>query len=117
METRQKMVLVWGTEDILSTSIQHMLATSKDWKVVNIIDSQHLRDLIHNSESKDIDIVIIRPVDREGFADLPLQLLQDHANIRLITISLESNIITIYNQQKKLVKETSDLIMAIERQV
>ena len=34
MKTTAKMVVVWGNENILSTSIQYLLANRAEWKVV-----------------------------------------------------------------------------------
>jgi hypothetical protein len=61
-------------------------------------------------------IVIIHQGDLDESCNLPLQLLQDHSDLRVITISLEKNILDIYNKQSLLVKEASDLISVIENE-
>ena len=77
---------------------------------------QEFESLIPPVENNQSDIVIIHQGEHDNLGDLPLQLLQEHADIRVISISLVNNVMDIYNRQRLLVKETSDLISAIENE-
>jgi len=114
--TKAKMVVVWGREDLLSSSIEYFLATKEDWKVVSISNKEDLDALILAVETTHPDIVIILQGDHNGLTNLPLQLLQDHPAIKVITISLENNAMEVYSKQKIMVKQVSDLITVIENE-
>jgi DNA-binding NarL/FixJ family response regulator len=111
-----KMVVVWGDENIFSSSIQHILATKIDWKVVFVSNLEDCESLILPFENKTSDIVIIHQADKIEFTNLAIQLLQKVANIRVVTISLDNNVMNIYDKHSLLVKEASDLITAIENE-
>jgi DNA-binding NarL/FixJ family response regulator len=112
--TETKMIVVWGSKDIFSSSIQHLLATREDWKVVSVLNREELDSLILSVKDTCPDIVILRQGDHDFPSNIPLELLQDHPTIKVVVISLENNLIDIYNKQKILIKDSSDLITAIE---
>jgi hypothetical protein len=117
MMDKKKLVVVWGRENILCSSIQYLLAAKEGWTVVSVSNMQEFESLITPVENNLSDIVIIHQGEHGNLGGLPLQLLQEHADIRVISISLVNNVMDIYNRQRLLVKETSDLISAIENEV
>jgi DNA-binding NarL/FixJ family response regulator len=117
METNEKLVLIWGSEDILSSSIENFLSANEDWKVISFSNPDDLDALILTVEAMHPDIVIIIHQDDEYcLSDRLLQLLQEHTEIKLVMISLENNLMEIYNKQKILVKNASDLFSVIEKE-
>src|SRR4030042_3843829 len=117
IDKKTKMVVVWGNQNILSSSIQYLLAAKDDWKVVCISSIEDFNSIVLPIENQLSDIVIIHSGEQDGPSNLPLQLLEQHADIRVISISLVNNVMDIYNKQSLLVKEASDLITAIENEV
>ena len=111
---KSKMIVIWDREDILSSSIKLFLAAKEDWKIVSIANKEGLEALRLAVETAQPDIVIIHEGCQSGPANLPMQLLQDYPTIKVITISLENNLMEIFSKQKILVKQVSDLIGAIE---
>lgn len=81
------MIVVWGREDLLSSSIEHFLAAKEDWKVVSISNKEDLDALILAVETTQPDIVIIHQGCHNDPTNLPLQFLQDHPAIKVITIT------------------------------
>ena len=116
MITKVKTVVVWGRDDLLSLSIEYVLAAKVDWKVVNISNKEDLEALMLAVETTQPDIVIINQGCHNGLTNLPGQLLQDHPAIKVITISLENNEMEVYSKQKIMVKQASDLITVIENE-
>jgi DNA-binding NarL/FixJ family response regulator len=112
-----KMIVIWGSENILSSSIELFLADKADWKVVRISNKEDLDALILAVEATKPDIVIIHQGCHADPTNLPLQWLQDHPAIKVITISLEDNLLDVYSKQKKKVKQASDLISVIENEL
>lgn len=115
--TKSKMIVLWGSENILNSSIEYLLAPIANWIVVSISSTEDLEALILAAESKHRDIVIIHQERHNNPTNLSLQLLQDHPEIKVIVLSLEDNLMEIYSKQKKLVKQGSDLIAVIENQL
>jgi DNA-binding NarL/FixJ family response regulator len=111
---KSKMIVIWDSEDILSSSIEFLLAGKEDWKVIHISNKADLDALIRAVETTQQDIVIIQQACQNEPANLPLHLLQDHPTIKVITISLKNNLMDVYSKQKIMVKGTSDLINVIE---
>jgi ABC-type proline/glycine betaine transport system substrate-binding protein len=114
--TKSKIILVWGSEDILGKSIEVLLAAQKDWEVVSISNQADLDALIRSVETAQADIVFIHQGYHNEPTHLPLQLLQAHPAIKVITISLENNVMGVYTKQNILVKRSSDLIGIIENE-
>ena len=113
---KSKIIVVWGSEDILNSSIEVFLAVKEEWKVARISNKEDLDALILAVETTQPDIVIIHQECINGPTNLPLQLLKDHAVIKVITISLENNTMEVFSKQKLMVRQASDLITVIEHE-
>jgi DNA-binding NarL/FixJ family response regulator len=109
-----KKIVIWGNEDLLSSSVELLLAGREEWEVVSLLHEEGPNAFLLAVEAVQPDIVIIHPGCRQDPIELLLQLLQDHPAIRVILINLENNFLEIYSKQNLLVKETSDLISVIE---
>jgi DNA-binding NarL/FixJ family response regulator len=114
MNAKNRRVLIWGTEDLLSSSVQSFLRSTKEWTVVNLCDGEDTEALLLAVEKTQPGIVIINLGGRQYPTDLPLQLLQNHPTLKVITVSLENNSMEVFNKQHIVVKEASDLISVIE---
>jgi hypothetical protein len=114
MINNPKMVVIWGGENILLSSIQYLLANRNDWIVVSVSSAEEFETQVLIAKKDLSDIVLIYQGDMDEPCDLPMQLLHDHAELRVITISLENNVMNVYNKQSLLVKETADLVSVIE---
>ena len=114
--TEEKLILLCGGEDILSSSIEFILSTREDWKVISISNLEGCKTLKKAMETLHPDIVIIHQEFNPAPKRLMLQLLQDHPAIKVIMVSLEDNMIEVYSKQNILAKEVSDLITVIENE-
>lgn len=112
--TKSKMIAVWGDENVLGSSINYFLSTKEDWKVFNITNLEDLNTLVQLAENSKSDIVFIDLGNCKDSTNVIMQLLRDHPKIRVIKISLENNAMEVYNKQKVMVKQASDLISVIE---
>jgi hypothetical protein len=113
---KSKMIVVWGSEDLLSTSIKFFLASKEDWKVVSILNKEDQETLIQFVETTMPDIVIIHQGCHSVQSNLPMRLLQKNPALKVITISLENNMMEVLSKQKIMVKQASDLITVIENE-
>ena len=116
MITKPKTVVIWGSEDILSSSVEHLITSKEDWKVVSVSNNECMEALFEAVESIRPEIVIIMQETHGGPTNVALRLLRDHPAIRVILLSLENNLMDVYSKQKIFTQEASDLITAIEKE-
>ena len=111
---KSKLIVVWGCENILGSSIKFFLETRSDWTVVNISSLKALKALILAEGTTSQDIVIILQGNQHAPVNLPLAFLKDHSAIKVITLGLEDNDMEVYSKQKITLEEASDLVKVIE---
>lgn len=112
--TKSWTIVVWGREDLLSFSIELFLTKQKGWNVVSLPDEGNNEALILAIDKLHPDVVFIYQEDPSGNSDLPMQLSLNHPGLKVITFSLQNNIIEVYCKQNIMVNSTSDLISAVE---
>ena len=114
--TKPKMIVVWGSEDILSAYIEYFLAAKDDWNVVSISNQEAQETLMLAVDTMQPDFVIINQPCNADLTDLPLKLLQDHPAIKVITIGLENNLMDVYSLQQVFIRQAADLIKVIDNE-
>lgn len=114
---KPKTAILWGRDDVLSRAIELFLTSDKDWEVITIRNTQPLEQLQKTVDDLEPKVVIIHQGDMStpsGEAkDLPLSLIQKHPNIKVITMSLESNTAEVINKQQVYIKEICDLLNTV----
>jgi DNA-binding NarL/FixJ family response regulator len=111
---KSKTIVLWGREDLLSSSVELFLTAQKGWKVINISNEENFDALLLAVDKAHPDVVILQQGDRAGNSNLPIKLLQDHPGLRVITVNLNDNLMEVYSKQNILVKSASDLISVVE---
>jgi DNA-binding NarL/FixJ family response regulator len=111
---KSKTIVLWGREDLLSSSVELFLTAQKGWKVINISNEENFDALLLAVDKEHPDVVILQQGDRAGNSNLPIKLLQDHPGLKVITVSLNDNLMEVYSKQNILVKSASDLISVVE---
>ena len=111
---KPKTIVLWGREDLLSSSVELFLTAQKGWKVISISNEESFDALLLAVEKVHPNVVIIHQGDRSTNSSLPMQLIQDYPGLRVITMSLQDNLMEVYSKQKILVKAASDLISVVE---
>lgn len=109
-----KTIVLWGREDLLSTSVELFLTGQKGWNVVNISSEDDFEALIQAVDKVNPDVVILQQGNRAGNSNLPIKLLKDHPGLKVITVSLNDNLMEVYSKQNILIKSASDLISVVE---
>ena len=114
---KSKTIVLWVLDDLLSSSVELFLTAQKGWNVINISDEQHLNTVLQIVDKVNPDVVILHKEKQTGRLDVPHVLLQNHPNLKVITVSLKNNLMEVYSKQNILVKSTADLISAVEADV
>ena len=112
--TKSKTIVLWGREDLLSSSVELFLTAQKGWKVISISNEESFSALLEAVDRVHPDVVIIHQGDHSANSSLPMQLIQDYPGLRVITMSLQDNLMEVYSKQNILVKAASDLISVVE---
>jgi hypothetical protein len=112
--TKSRTIVLWGREDLLSSSVELFLSGQKGWRVVSISDEENLEALSLAVEKVHPDVVFIHQGDRSGDSHIPVSLLQKHPDLKVITFSLQNNLMEVYGKQNIMVKSASDLIAVVE---
>ena len=111
---KSKTVILWGREDLLIMGFESYISERLNWEVIRISDNQSIDFLTQRVDEVNPDVVIIYQGDCASTSYLPAQLIQDHPGLKVITSSLENNLIEVYSKQKVMMKEVSDLLSVIE---
>ena len=111
---KSKTIVLWGREDLLSSSVELFLTNQKGWEVISISNEESFNALLEAVDKMHPDVVIIHQGDCSVNSSLPMQLIQDYPGLKVITLSLQDNLMEVYSKQKILVKAASDLISVVE---
>lgn len=71
--------------------------------------------LIQKVKETNPDVVMIDRGDCNGNVQLPMDLLQAHAGITVVTFGQDNNLAEVYNKQQVQVTEITDLLDVINR--
>jgi len=113
--TKSKVAILWGCEDLLGSAVEQLLTKAKDWKIIRIYDESDANLLVREVERVNPDVVILhRSAYASSFQEPLKKLMVDHREMRLIAISLENNLVEVYNKQTVSIKEASDLLSVME---
>jgi hypothetical protein len=109
-----KTVIVWGQYDLLAEAVEHLLATRNGWKVLRVSDECDQDTLAREVERVNPEVLIIHEGALSVNGRMLIKFVQDHAKLKIITLSLENNSIEIYNKQTICINAASDLLAVIE---
>ncbi len=112
-----KKIVLWGRDDVLRQSIEQALLAQKGLEVITFSDLIEPELFSHAVDELDPGAIIIHLGDQSSCtkqnSDLLMRLIQKHPGIKVITISLENNIVEIFNKQNVHVGAVEDLFSVI----
>ena len=109
-----KTVILWGREDLLGKAIESLLNTTHQWQVIKILGNHDARVLAREVEKANPEIVFINQGGCVDEFPIPIHLLQDFPDLRIITVNTENNLVEVYNRQKVWINKASDLLSIID---
>ena len=105
--------ILWGPESLLMDSVEFFLKSRVDWDVVKILSECGVDCLIERVESLRPAVVILcQERDANDFA-LLTQLAQTQICLKVILVSMESNLIQIYSKRNLIMRDVSDLLSVV----
>ena len=113
---KSKTVVLWGSEDILISSVESILSNKKEWDVISLSNKEDIDALIQAVETSQASIVIMQQTKKSDPTFLPMQLIKNLPTLKVITVNLEDNSMEVFSKQKILVKDITDLISFFENE-
>ena len=111
METKK--IVLWGQEDLLSSSVELFLTAQKGWHVLKISQEENFEALVLEVEEFHPDVVIIQQGDYASKSYPLMKLIQNHPKLKVITVSLRDNMMEVYSKENVLIESASDFISVV----
>ena len=113
-QSPSRKAIIWGPDDMLTRAMEFFLKAEETWQVIRLSPDQSIDDLFEQIKRTQPKVVILHTGNCAGPTSLPIQLLQDYPNVRVITASLEDNRMQVYSKHSLMVRNVSDLLSIIE---
>jgi hypothetical protein len=109
----QKAVL-WGPESLLKDSVEIFLKAGAAWEVVKISIECGIDYLLQRIETVKPTVVILCQERDASDAALLMQLAQIQSCTKVVTVSMESNLMQVYSRSQVIMHTITDLLSVVE---
>ena len=112
---KKKTILLLGQDDLLSTYVERILSEHVGWEVVFVSMEQPTEEIYSILENLSADVAISQHENHPCISKALSLLFHANPKLKLITITLKSNMMEIYSKKNILIQSSADLISAIEQ--
>lgn len=106
--------LVWGKGEILTEAVESLLNSLPAFEVIKLMGSNDVDDLLRQVSLHMPEVVILCQNMNEVDSTLLLRLLQIQIDLKVIILSLESNMLQVYNKQHYFLQDAGDLLSVVQ---
>ena len=113
---KPKIVILWGQNDLLTKAMEMFLTAGEadTWEVIKLPGGKCLTALVEQVQKIKPDLVIFyQPISQDD-VDALTKLMRDQPDLRMITVSLENNVMQVYSKRSITIRQVSDLLSVIE---
>lgn len=113
---KRKTVLLWGQNDLITKAMELLLTAgeTESWEVIKLPGDQCISALVEQIQRIRPDLVILYQTKHSDDAGPLGKLIQEQPDLRMITISLENNVMQVYSKRSITINQVSDLLSVIE---
>lgn len=113
---KPKTVILWGQNDLLTKALEMFLTAGEAdaWEVIKLPGGQCLTGLVEEVQKIKPDLVIFYQAFPQDDLDSLTKLMHDQPDLRMITVSLENNVMQVYSKRSITIRQVSDLLSVIE---
>lgn len=113
---KPKTVILWGQNDLLTRAMEMLLTAGEAdaWEVIKLPGEQCLSVLVEEVQKIKPDLVIFYQAFPPDDLDSLTKLMHDQPDLRMITVSLENNVMQVYSKRSITIRQVSDLLSVIE---
>ena len=114
--SKPRTVILWGQSDLFTKAMEMFLTAgeAQAWNVIKLPANQCITALVEQVQKRKPDLVILSESKPGDDAYSLSKLMQEEPDLRLITISLENNVMQVYSKRSITVRQASDLLSVIE---
>ena len=105
---------MWGPESLLVDSVEFFLKAGAAWDVVKISADYGVDYLVQQVKTLKPTVVILCQEKEESDTNLLMELSQVESCMKVVVVSLESNLIQVYSKQKVMMHNISDLLSVVD---
>lgn len=111
MDTPQeKIAVLWGGENLLGSVVESLLDSQNMWRIVRISDGLDKGAVIKDIKNLKPGVLIVYTKQELVEVQALIQLLDECPDLKIITVSPESNSVQIYNKQRAWIKSSEDFL-------
>ncbi len=106
--------IVWGHDDLLTQAMKFFLEEEETLQVIQIYEEQGIDFLVEQTMQIKPEVVILHPGTCTAQNDLLIRLFQTQSTAKVITVSLENNLMQVFCKQSITLRHVSDLLSVVE---
>lgn len=107
---QEKTAVLWGGENLLGSVVESLLDSQNMWRIVRISDGLDKGAVIKEIKNLKPGVLIIYTKQELVEVQALIQLLDECPDLKIITVSPESNSVQIYNKQRVWIKSSEDFL-------
>ncbi len=112
--SHSRKAILWGQDDLLAQAMEIFLTAGDNWEVIRIPVDRGIDCLIEQAKRIKPNVIILYAGNCVHNTSLPMQLIQDQPELKVVTVSLESNRMQVYSKHNFILREASDLLSIID---
>ncbi len=111
----QKAVL-WGPESLLKDSVEFFLTAGAEWEVAKISSDCGVDYFLQQVASiKPVVVILCQERDASDPA-LLMQLARIRSCMKVVTVSMESNLMQVYSRRYFIMRDVADLLAVVDHE-
>lgn len=104
-------------ESLLGRAVEYLTTDEREWMVLNASEFHNTAELLQKVDELHPAIVVISNDGHSNDGQLSMRILQGCRDVeKVITVSLQENMIEVYSKQKIQVRSAQDLFSEVENQ-
>ena len=107
-------VILWGQDDLFVQAIESFLEARKTLNVIRVFSDQGADQLVQQVNALHPAVVILYLGNCPPDNQLPVHLLQNQTDLKVVMVSGENNRVQVFHKQNLTLREASDLLSILE---
>jgi hypothetical protein len=108
-----KLVLLYGSENLLGFSVEYLLKSAGDLEVIRIADDRSLGFLLQELENINPDIIILSQIDLGNKDEIAYLLMRSKQTVKILIVNHQNNLVEIFTKQQVMIGEGTDLLSIV----
>lgn len=115
--TTPRVIILWKDEDVLFTAIELLLSKKTGWEVTRLINNWDDDALLQLVDETRPDVFIVHEDVFIKKMYLFTRFAMEFSQLKILTLSLENNLVNLYSRCTFSIREGNDLFSIIESDI